>query len=64
MGIGKFFCKLGLHNGEPIVEENELNNDQNQRNPEDLQNREVRCVRCGKVYTELVGVSSVWYGHP
>ena len=64
MGIGKFFCKLGFHNGEPVGEENELNDDQNQRNPEDLQNREVRCVRCGIVYTELVGVSSVWYGHP
>ena len=64
MGIGNFFCKLGLHNGESIVEEGEPDHYQSQQKPEDVQNREVRCVRCGKVYTELIGVSSVWYGHP
>ena len=64
MGIGEMLCKLGLHNGEPIVDEAEKVPEQQQQIADEVQNREVMCVRCGKVYTELVGASSVWYGHP
>ena len=54
MDLGKLLCKIGLHKGEPVIADDEPDDIENQQTIENVQRREVRCVRCGLVYTEVI----------
>jgi len=54
MDVGKFLCKFGLHKGEPVIADDKSDEVENQQTIEEVQRREVRCVRCGLVYTEAI----------
>ena len=54
MDVGKFLCKIRLHKGEPVIADDESDEVENQQTLEEVQRREVRCVRCGLVYTEAI----------
>ncbi len=60
--IGSLLCKIGLHNGEPIETFDQKDDIADQENPVEGERRRVRCVRCGKEYTEVVNY--YWYGSP
>ena len=62
MNIGSLLCKIGMHNGEPIISQDERENVEDQDRPVEGERRQVRCVRCGKEYTEVVNY--YWYGSP
>ena len=53
MDVGKFLCKIGRHKGEPVIPDDESDEVENQQTLEEFQRREVKCVRCGFVYTEV-----------
>ena len=61
MDVGKFLCKIGRHKGEPVIPDDESDEVENQQTLEEVQRREVRCVRCGLVYTEILN-SDYWHG--
>lgn len=62
MDVGKILCKIGLHNGEPVAEDDSLGGAENHQPMEEVQEREVRCVRCGKTWTEIT--NPIWIAHP
>ena len=53
MDVGKFLCKIGLHKGGPVIADDEFDDVENQQTIEEVQRREVGCVRCGLVYSEV-----------
>ena len=54
MDVGKFLCKIGLHKGEPVIADDESDEVENQQTIEEVQIQNLRCVRCGLVYTEVI----------
>ena len=62
MDVGKLLCKIGLHNGEPVLENGPFDGAANHKTMEDVQKREVRCTRCGSIWTEFV--NPIWIAHP
>ena len=54
MDVGKFLCKIGLHKGEPVIADDESDEVENQQTIEEVQRQNLRCVRCGLVYTEVI----------
>ncbi len=62
MEIGSLLCKIGMHNGEPIETKDQQEDVTDQNSPREGERRQVRCVRCGKEYTEVVNY--YWYGSP
>ena len=54
MRIGSFFCKIGIHNGEPFG--TSTTNDYTEENKNITEKKQnLKCVRCGKVYLENLG---------
>ena len=59
MNIGSLLCKMGFHKSEPVIADEESDDIENQQTTEPVykvQRREVRCVRCGLVYTEVINL--------
>ncbi len=54
MSIGSFFCKIGIHNGEPF-EAITPSDDTAENNNIIEKEQNLKCVRCGKVYLENLG---------
>jgi transposase-like protein len=54
MSIKSFFCKIGIHNGEPF-EAIAPSDDTVENNNTTEKKQNLKCVRCGKVYLENLG---------
>ena len=62
MKTGSFWCKIGMHNGQP-TEVNSQNHNQ-EKHQNEIRKQELKCVRCGKVFYEMIGVDPTFFGHP
>ena len=64
MGLGTFFCRIGLHDGKPMESADSNSATREEKGFEEVRRRVVKCVRCGKEYAEVTGLNPTWYGHP
>lgn len=64
MSTESFWCKVGIHNGEPVEANAQDRDKEEYKNIEEIKKQKVKCIRCGKVYSEMVGIDPTFFGHP
>ena len=64
MGTESFWCKVGIHNGKPIEANAQDGDKEKYKNIEEIKKQKVKCIRCGKVYSEMIGIDPTFFGHP
>jgi hypothetical protein len=64
MSTESFMCKIGIHNGEPVKANAQDRDKEKYKNIEEIKKQKVKCIRCGKVYREMVGIDPTFFGYP
>ena len=64
MSTESFWCKVGIHNGKPIEANAQDEDKEKYKNIEEIKKQKVKCIRCGKVYSEMIGIDPTFFGHP
>ena len=57
------FTCLFITNTPSITEVNSQNDNQ-EKHQNEIKKQELKCVRCGKVFYEMIGVDPTFFGHP